>query len=97
MKDPEFRARMKEFRLTAAAIGERREAVNARQAEMVKVMGEKLKTSDRAAIEKELSKNAEWRSLEEKGKALDEEFMKNHRASLKVARERIVPKKEISK
>ena len=92
MKDEAFRKALKDRRAVAQEIGVRREQVTARQNEMVKIMGEKLQTSDRAKIVAELSKNAEWQSLEAKAKAIDEEFMKHHRETMRLVHKRIAPR-----
>jgi len=98
MKDPAFRQQLKNHRMIAADIGEAREKVTARQDEMVKATGAKLKTDDRKAIVAALASDEEWRSLEAKAKELDEAFKKNHRETMRIVRERITPKgKRISK
>ena len=97
MSDAAFRKALKDRHAVAAEIGEAREKVTARQEEMVAVMGQKLKTGDRAKIEAALQGNAEWQSLAAKAKELDAEFMKNHRETVRLTHERLAPKGRISK
>ena len=97
MGDAAFRKALKDRHAVAAEIGEAREKVTARQEEMVAVMGQKLKTGDRAKIEAALQGNAEWQSLAAKAKELDAEFMKNHRETVRLTHERLAPKGRISK
>lgn len=92
MKDTEFRQKLKARRQAAVSIGEKRSAVNAKIEALVKATGEKMKTSDRKAVEAALKDDAEWKRLQAEGKALDEEFEKNHRETLRTVRERIIPK-----
>lgn len=91
MNDPKFRATLSARRKVAESIGEKRAAVARRMEEMVKIMGAKLKTDDRAAVVAALEKLAEWRSLVAKAHELDQEFQKHHRETLDLVRARIAP------
>jgi len=98
MKDKAFRQTLKDRRKVAQNIGEEREKVTARQNEMIAAQGKKMQTDDRSKIVAALAADAEWQALSAKAKELDEAFMKHHRETMRVVRERITPKgKKVSK
>ena len=91
MKDPVFRKQLKDRRMAAAEIGERRERVNAGLAACRKRVAAALKTDDAKAIDAALAKDETWQQLQAEGKAIDAEFMANHRERMRLVRERIAP------
>ena len=97
MNDKAFRETLAARRKAAYVIGADRAKVEERMNEMRRIIGEKLKTKDRAAIEAALAENAEWKGLQAKAKELDAAFERQRKETLNIVRERIAPKKEISK
>ena len=97
MHDEAFRKTLADRRKAAYAIGADRAKVEERLNEMRRIIGEKLKTKDRAAIEAALAGNAEWQDLQAKAKELDAAFERHRKETLGLVRERIAPNKEISK
>ena len=91
MKDPVFRKELKDRRVAAAEIGERRERVNAGLAACRKRVAAALKTDDAKAIDAALAKDETWQQLQAEGKVIDAEFMANHRETMRLVRERITP------
>ena len=94
MKDPVFRKQLEERRKASYAIGADRAKVEERLNEMRRIIGDKLKTSDRAKIEAALADNAEWKALQAKAKELDAAFERQRKETLGLVRERITPKKK---
>jgi len=92
MNDKAFRQQLKDRKKAAIGLGEAREEVTARQDALIAAKGEAMKTGDRAKIVAALAGDAEWQALEAKAKELDEAFMKHHRETMRVVRERIAPK-----
>ena len=74
MNDKAFRETLATRRRAAYSIGADRAKVEERLNEMRRIIGGKLKTKDRAAIEAALAENAEWKSLQSKAKELDAAF-----------------------
>ena len=97
MHDEAFRKTLEERRKVACSIGADRAAVEERLNEMRRIIGDKLKTTDRAKVEAALAGNAEWKSLQARAKELDAAFERHRKETLRIVRERIAPKKEISK
>ena len=97
MHDEAFRKTLADRRKVAYSIGADRAKVEERLNEMRRIIGDKLGTKDRAAIEAVLAENAEWQGLQAKAKELDAAFERQRKETLDIVRGRIAPKKEISK
>lgn len=97
MKDPQFRQTLSDRRKAAQSLGAERQKIKMRMDEMMKIMGEKLKSTDTVKIVAELEKLGEWRNLQSEAKRLDAEFENHRKETLRIVRERVAPKGEISK
>ena len=93
MHDEAFRKTLADRRKVAYSIGADRAKVEERMNEMRRIIGDKLKTKDRAAIEAALAENAEWKGLQAKAKELDAAFERQRKETLAIVRERIAPRK----
>ena len=93
MNDKAFRRTLEERRKVAYSIGADRAKVEERLNEMRRIIGDKLGTKDRAAIESALAGNAEWKELQARAKELDAAFERQRKETLGIVRERITPKR----
>ena len=88
MKDPAFMRGLSDMRKELQAIAKERAPLAARMEALVKEHNEDLSA---------LQKNAEWNDLHKKVTALNKKYEEVRAQQLKALRERITPKKDISK
>ena len=88
MKDKDFRQGLTDRRKAIQAVAAKRAPILRTMEEMVRSNG-----TDVAALEK----IPEWRALRQEAMRLNEEYEKLRREQLAFARERITPKKQVSK
>ena len=94
MHDEAFRKTLADRRKVAYSIGADRAKVEERLNEMRRIIGDKLKTKDRAKVEAALAENAEWKDLQSKAKELDAAFERHRKETMRIVRGRISPKKK---
>ena len=97
MNDPKFRDKLGDQRKARNRIvAERSEYVEKMKA-MVDAKKAELKTDDAAKVKAALAESAEWKDLMNRYEELTKRIEDIRREQLKTVRERIAPKKEISK
>lgn len=97
MNDPEFRGRLAKERGEHVKLVRESNAISAKMKAKIDALREKMKTEDPAKLKVELEKDPEWVELYTQKTNANARVEAHRKATLGVVRERLTPKREISK
>lgn len=97
MNDSVFRGKLTAARLEHQKLARSRNEIARKMKAKAEAMKEKLGTGDLKLIEAELAKDAEWNDLNKQCAEADAKLAAQRKKTLGEVRERLTPKKQISK
>lgn len=97
MNDPEFRGKLAKERGEHVKLVRDANAIAAKMKAKIEALREKLQTDDPAKLKAELEKDPEWVELYTQKTNANARVEAHRRETLGIVRERLTPKKEISK
>lgn len=97
MNDPEFRGKLAKERRDHVKLVRESNAIAGKMKAKVEALKAKLKIDDPAKLKAELEKDPEWNALYEQCTNANARVEAHRKTTLGIVRERLTPKKEISK